>query len=126
MRKVVASKSSSPKEQLDPDSRFHKGIMLASGNKRLASIVETLFDLQMARDVSTWGVNRDAADIYHDHETIYKRVEARDAMGAARAMRDHIAITSQIIIAQETGNAAEASAFELPYMDVLRPPGEPP
>ena len=46
-------------------------------------------------------------------------------MGAALAMRDHIALTSQIIIAQESGNVAEASAFELPYMDILRLLGEP-
>jgi DNA-binding GntR family transcriptional regulator len=123
MRRVTGSKSS-PKEHLKPDSRFHKGIMLASGNKRLADFVETLFDLQMARGVSTWGVNRDAADIYADHEVIYRRIEAGDALGAALAMRDHISLTSQIIIAQETGNVAEASTFELPFMDILRLLGE--
>ena len=121
----IAGSKSSPKEHLRPDARFHKGIMLASGNKRLADFVETLFDLQMARGVSTWGVNRDAPDIYADHEIIYRRMEAGDAMGAALAMRDHIALTSQIIIAQESGNVAEASAFELPYMDILRLLGEP-
>jgi hypothetical protein len=47
-------------------------------------------------------------------------MEARDAMKAAIAMRGHLALTSRIIIAQEMGNAAEATNFELPYMDVLQ------
>jgi DNA-binding GntR family transcriptional regulator len=101
MRRIAASKSSTPREHLEPDSRFHKAIMMASGNKRLANIVETLFDLQMSRGVSTWGINRATSDIYDDHE-------------------DHISISSKIIIAQETGNVADASAFELPYVDILR------
>jgi DNA-binding GntR family transcriptional regulator len=120
MRRIAASKSSTPREHLEPDSRFHKAIMMASGNKRLANIVETLFDLQMSRGVSTWGINRATSDIYDDHEVIYKRIEARDSIGAADAMRDHISISSKIIIAQETGNVADASAFELPYVDILR------
>ena len=70
MRRVAASKSSTPREHLDPDPLFHKAIMLASGNKRLASIVETLFDLQMSRGVSTWGINRTTSEIYGDHEVI--------------------------------------------------------
>jgi DNA-binding GntR family transcriptional regulator len=125
MRRVAASRSSNPKEHLAPDSRFHRTIALASGNKRLANIVETLFDLQMTRGVSTWGINREIADICNDHETIYQRIAAGDAMGAALAMRDHIALTARIIIAQETGNVAEASELELPYMDILGLLGKP-
>jgi DNA-binding GntR family transcriptional regulator len=125
MRRAAASRSSSPREHLAPDSRFHRAIALASGNKRLATIVETLFDLQMTRGVSTWGINREIADICNDHETIYQRIAAGDAMGAALAMRDHIALTARIIIAQETGNVAEAGALGLPYMDVLALLGQP-
>jgi DNA-binding GntR family transcriptional regulator len=120
MRRLAASKSTTPRQHLEPDAQFHRTIMQASGNKRLENIIQTLFDLQMARGVSTWGINRDTIDIYNDHEDIYRKMEARDAMKAAIAMRDHISLTSRIIIAQETGNVAEATNFELPYMDVLQ------
>lgn len=124
MQRVAASRSSNAKEQLGPDLRFHKAIALASGNKRLARLVETLFHIQMTRGVTTWGINREVADIYEDHETIYKRIEAHDSMGAALAMREHIEVTSKIILAQESGVSAEPSALELPYMDILRIFGE--
>lgn len=124
MQRVAASRSSSPKEHLGPDLRFHKTIALTSGNKRLARIVETLFHIQMTRGVTTWGINREVADIYEDHETIYERIEAHDPMGAARAMRNHIEVTSKIIIAQESGGLAEPSALDLPYIDILRIFGE--
>jgi DNA-binding GntR family transcriptional regulator len=120
MRRLVASKSTTPRQHLEPDARFHRAIMQASGNRRLGNIIQTLFDLQMARGVSTWGINRDTTEIYNDHEEIYKRMEARDAMKAAIAMRDHLALTSRIIIAQEMGNVAEAENLELPYMVVLQ------
>lgn len=120
MQRVAASRSSSPKEHLAPDLRFHKTIALTSGNKRLAKLVEALFHVQMTRGVTTWGINREVADIYGDHETIYRRIEVHDSMGAAFAMREHIEVTSKIIIAQESGNPAEANALELPYMDILR------
>ena len=120
MGRLAARKSTSPKKHLEPDAQFHRAIMIAAGNKRIAAIVENLFNLQMARGVSTWGINRGTKDIYRDHEIIYQNIADGDAMGAARAMRDHIAVTARIIIAQESGNIAEASNFELPYMDVLR------
>jgi DNA-binding GntR family transcriptional regulator len=125
MRRVTASKSENPRDHLEPDARFHRVIMQASGNKRLANLVETMFDLQMARGVSTWGINRAVADIYEDHERIYHKIAARDPMGAAQAMRDHIAVTARIIIAQESGDVGKATTFELPYADALALMGEP-
>jgi len=120
MDRLAASKSTTPRQHLEPDVRFHRTIMQASGNKRLANIIQSLFDLQMARGVSTWGINRGTTDIYNDHEDIYRKIEAREPMKAAIAMRDHLALTARIIIAQEMGDAAEAANFELPYMDVLQ------
>jgi DNA-binding GntR family transcriptional regulator len=119
MRKVASARVSTPKEHLEPDARFHKAIALASGNKRLANILETLFDLQIVRGVSTWGENRKIADIYRDNEKIHRKIVARDQLGAAQAMRDHIVITSQILIAQECGHPERARSVKLPYMDLL-------
>ena len=41
-----------------------------------------------------------------DHERIYELIVARDADGAAREMHRHIAVTYELLVAQETGDAS--------------------
>jgi DNA-binding GntR family transcriptional regulator len=107
-----------PREHLEQDAQFHRVIMRASGNRRLADYIDSLRDLQMIRGASTAGKSRELAEIYRDHELIFERVESRDAKGAALAMRDHIAITSRLLLAQETGEA-DGGRFDPPWLDVL-------
>lgn len=111
--------SSTPRDHLQCDARFHAVILRTAGNARLAHFVETLRDLQMARGASTAGRTRSLADIYDDHARIHERVVAGDAIGAARLMRDHIALAGQLLLAQEADQVEHAERFELPWMDVL-------
>jgi DNA-binding GntR family transcriptional regulator len=53
--------------------------------------------------VSTARASRGLADIVAEHRVVLERVEAGDADGAARAMRDHVLHTAELLIAQEAG-----------------------
>jgi hypothetical protein len=62
---------------------------------------------------------RDLNEICDDHQQIYDQIVARNAMGAAVAMRDHLALSSRLIIAQETGDVGRADKFASPWIDIL-------
>lgn len=109
---------SNPRQHLEQDAKFHRVIIRASGNRRLADYVDSLRDLQTIRNASTADKSRPLEEIIRDHELICDRVEARDAKGAALAMRDHIAITSRLLLAQETGES-DGDKFEPPWLDIL-------
>jgi DNA-binding GntR family transcriptional regulator len=102
----AADGSANVREYLRQDAAFHDVILRASGNRRLAAYVATLRDLQMIRDLSTVDRTRPAADVVADHERVYERIRAGDADGAEREMRDHLAVTHQMLVAQETGDTA--------------------
>lgn len=97
------------REYLRRDAGFHRVILRASGNRRLADYVDTLRDLQMVRDLSTVDRTRPLAEVVADHEQIYERISAGDADGAAQEMYRHIAVTYRLLVAQETGEADPSS-----------------
>lgn len=111
--------SATLREQQQRDADFHRVILTAAGNGRLATFVGTLRDHQMIRGVSTAGKTRDPADIYADHTLIFERIAAGDPHAAASAMRDHLATSIRLLVAQETGEAPEHAALEVPWLDVL-------
>jgi DNA-binding GntR family transcriptional regulator len=90
------------------DRRFHRALLAASGNTRLASYVDGLRDTVLRQGVSTAGSSRSLADILAEHEVILERVEAGDADGAADAMRRHVLHTAELLIAQEGGGTDAA------------------
>jgi DNA-binding GntR family transcriptional regulator len=100
------------REYLRRDAAFHHVILQASGNRRLTEYVGTLRDLQMIRDLSTVDRTRPAAEVVADHERIYERIRAGDSDGAEREMHDHLSVTYQLLVAQETG---ETAATSLPW-----------
>jgi DNA-binding GntR family transcriptional regulator len=119
MQRLVEMESSSPEKHLEPDARFHRAIILAAGNKRIAAIVDNLFALQMARGVSTWGINRSRSDIYDDHARIYERLKSGDPNGTAEAMRKHLSQSALAILVQESGEGSDEKSFDLFFRDVL-------
>jgi DNA-binding GntR family transcriptional regulator len=96
------------------DKRFHEIILRASGNRRLAGIVSQLRDLVRFRGASTVGRSRDLQAILSEHVVILDALKARDAPGAARAMRAHLLETGRLLLAQES-----APDIGLPWADVL-------
>lgn len=86
-------------EAVEADIEFHRALARATGNEIFGLLLETLSDLgresRMAT-ISHAGVKR---AIEH-HATILHAVEAKDEAAAARAMRHHIEVAVQDLLAQ--------------------------
>jgi DNA-binding GntR family transcriptional regulator len=111
--------AASTREHLELDARFHRVIMRASGNRRLADFVDSLRDLQMMRGLTAVPKTRALNEICDDHQRIYEQIVERDPTGAAKAMREHLAVSSRLLIAQETGDLTDVDKFELSWIDLL-------
>jgi len=111
--------NASTREHLELDARFHRVIMRASGNRRLADCVDSLRDLQMMRGLTAAPRSRALEEICDDHQRIYDQIVKRDPIGAATAMREHLAVSSRLLIAQETGELKDTEKFELGWIDLL-------
>jgi DNA-binding GntR family transcriptional regulator len=97
------------------DRRFHRVLLAASGNTRLAEYVDGLRDMVLRRGVSTAGSSRSLDEIVAEHATVLERVEAGDAGGAAEAMRAHILHTAELLIGQEAGVGGGAVDVDLTW-----------
>lgn len=78
------------RSRLQIDRAFHAEIMRIGDNKRLANIVNQVFDqLIMRRKLEDLPPQRPHV-AYEEHGRIYKYLEKRDSKGASRVMRAHI------------------------------------
>ena len=111
--------STNVRAHLEPDARFHRAIALISGSRRLAGILDNLFDQQMIANGTSGGFTRGMAEISQDHQRIFDAIAAHDPEGAAVAMRDHLLVSSRALVAKEIGSADAGSAFELLFPDIL-------
>ncbi|MGH2913379.1 MAG: GntR family transcriptional regulator [Solirubrobacteraceae bacterium] len=102
----AAAAAGNPREFVRRDSDFHRVIMNASGNRRLADFVASLRDLQLIRAASTVNRSRSRTDVVADHQRIYDAIVSGDAVAAARQMHQHILTTGELLIRQETGEPA--------------------
>jgi DNA-binding GntR family transcriptional regulator len=93
------------------DRRFHRVLLEASGNGRLAEYVDGLRDMVLRKGVSTAHQTRSLADIVAEHRAVLEHVLAGDADAAAEAMRVHILRTAELLVAQEAG--AEAGGVDV-------------
>jgi hypothetical protein len=73
----------------------------------------------MARGFSVAPKARDLNEICADHQRIYNRVLDHDPTGAAIAMRDHLSLSSRLLIAEESANQADAGKFASTWIDVI-------
>lgn len=118
---------------MERDRRFHRTILQASGNSRLADYVDGLRDLVLVRGASTAGKSRTLADIADEHREILDLVREGDGHGAAAAMRAHIRHTAELLIAQESGHEVDRrisldldwTDFGVATVDVPGPDGRP-
>jgi DNA-binding GntR family transcriptional regulator len=98
-----AAKADDEFTMFEYDRRFHRALLEASGNARLAAFVDGLRDMVLRRGVSTARESRSLDDIVAEHRAILDLIEAGDAEGAAQAMREHVRHTAELLIAQEAG-----------------------
>ena len=75
---------------LSADMEFHICIAECSGNQVIYSMIQTISNLM--RHVSGTGMvdAKQLQQIYEEHQKIYGLILARDAEGAANAMREHL------------------------------------
>ncbi|HEX2176612.1 MAG TPA: GntR family transcriptional regulator [Nocardioidaceae bacterium] len=107
------------------DSGFHRVILEAAGNTRLVNVVDNLWSIQKMRGVSSAGRSRKLSDIHSEHKAVFERIQAGDALGAAAAMRAHLAHSASLLLAQVTGDLPEAVGADLPWLDVFSALGAP-
>lgn len=100
------------------DSAFHRVILQAAGNGRLVGIVDTLWSHQKMRGLSSAGRSRDLSAIYREHESVFDRIQAGDPHGAAAAMREHLARSASLLLAQEGDTPVGPGRSDLPWLDV--------
>jgi DNA-binding GntR family transcriptional regulator len=83
------------------DTRFHEIILVAAGNRRLATIIGGLRDFVRFRGASTVGRSRGMRAIHAEHAEVLAALRARDAAAAGERMRNHLLKTARLLIAQE-------------------------
>jgi DNA-binding GntR family transcriptional regulator len=93
------------------DRRFHRLILEAAGNHRLAAFVDSLRDMVLTRGVSTAGASRSLRAIADEHVAILERIKAGDADGAADAMRAHVLHTAQLLLHRFAASAETVNAW---------------
>jgi len=96
---------------MELDRSLHRSILLITGNTRLATVVDSLRDLVLARGASTANISRTLLDIAEEHRAIVEAIARRDPAGAGRAMHEHVHQTGRLLIAQEGGDP-EAATFD--------------
>ncbi|MHB2023569.1 MAG: GntR family transcriptional regulator [Mycobacteriales bacterium] len=111
----AAAAAEDPQAFMDSDRAFHRTLLEASGNLRLAAYVDTLRDMVLKRGQTTVGRSRGLIDIAAEHATILAAVELRDADEAARQMQRHILHTAHLLLGQERAAAQDERAPDLSW-----------
>lgn len=80
------------------DRALHAALGEAFGNSRLSREVDRLRDSIQVRGVSTINQSRSMGDIAEEHAPIVDAIAARDPDAAAKAMRDHLERTADLLL----------------------------
>ncbi|MCZ8148319.1 MAG: GntR family transcriptional regulator [Roseomonas sp.] len=76
--------------------RFHEGIYRAARNSFLDHVIASTSDFMALLPGTTHDLPGRAAQVLREHEQVLLAIAARDPERAARAMRDHIQMASQL------------------------------
>lgn len=76
--------------------RFHEGIYRAARNSFLDHVIASTSDFMAPLPGTTHDLPGRAAQVLREHEQVLLAIAARDPERAARAMRDHIQMASQL------------------------------
>lgn len=88
----------SPQQLLDVDYQFHHLIAESSGNRRLISLLDGLFDAMALLRIQTLKQNPDVLDIRLEHRQIYQAIAARDSEAATAAIQRHLRASKARVI----------------------------
>ena len=98
---------------IEADVEFHKSFVAACGNHLFVSTFSALepiikSGLQIGRGLSLLDDHSRLERVYHEHERIFRAIEAREADQARQAVRDHFANSlSRILNDQSSAGATD-------------------
>ncbi|HIK45708.1 MAG TPA: GntR family transcriptional regulator [Leptolyngbyaceae cyanobacterium M65_K2018_010] len=90
----------SPQQLLDVDYQFHHLIAESSGNRRLVTLLDGLFDAMALLRIQTLKQNPEVLDIRLEHRQIYQAILTRDPDLATAAIKGHL-MASKARVVQE-------------------------
>jgi DNA-binding GntR family transcriptional regulator len=94
----IAEELVSPQQLLDVDYQFHHLIAESSGNRRLVSLLDGLFDAMALLRIQTLKQNPDVLDIRLEHRQIYQALLTRNADLATEAIKTHLSASKARVI----------------------------
>ncbi|TVQ05268.1 MAG: GntR family transcriptional regulator [Leptolyngbya sp. DLM2.Bin27] len=94
---------------LDVDYQFHHLIAESSGNRRLVSLLDQLFDAMALLRIQTLQQNPNVLDIRLEHRQIYEAILTGDAEVAVAAITQHLR-ASKVRVVQEIEGSIPAVA----------------
>jgi DNA-binding GntR family transcriptional regulator len=104
-------KDSLDKDLLDLDYRFHHLIAESSGNRRLVTLLEHLFNSMALLRIQTLKQNPNVLDIRLEHGQICDAILSRDATLAMAAIRYHLT-ASKARVVQEIEDSQRSSGAQ--------------
>ncbi len=84
--------------RLQVDRRFHAEILKLANNRRLAQIVNQVFDQLIIRRKLEHLPPERPYMAYQEHLEIYRALEMKDSKRAAQLMRDHIENAKEVVL----------------------------
>nr|WP_199311886.1 GntR family transcriptional regulator [Phormidium tenue] len=90
--------SLSAESLLDVDYQFHHLIAEGSGNRRLVSLLDSLFDAMALLRIQTLQQNPNVLDIRLEHRQIYEAIRTRDPEVAVAAISQHLSASKTRVV----------------------------
>lgn len=87
-RPYVIGDVESYKDFLAKNRDFHYRVALATGNRRLAKVVDNLLNQMQRLLILRLDLRENAEEMLTEHRRLLEALQARDAQGARQAMRD--------------------------------------
>ncbi|MGW5383321.1 GntR family transcriptional regulator [Nocardia sp. NPDC003963] len=112
-----ATEAGSEPDFQQADIAFHAAILHAAGNGRVVDVTANTRMQMLDRGLSTTRT-RTLDDILIVHERILTALRNSDPAGSAGTMRDHLVETTQLLIAQSTGDQDLADAYQPPPLPI--------
>ena len=101
--------SLSPEGLLNVDYQFHHLIAESSGNRRLVSLLDSLFDAMALLRIQTLQQNPNVLDIRLEHRQIYEAILTRDPDVAVTAITQHLRASKTRVVKEIEGHQAIAA-----------------
>ncbi|WP_035987564.1 GntR family transcriptional regulator [Leptolyngbya sp. KIOST-1] len=101
--------SLSPEGLLNVDYQFHHLIAESSGNRRLVSLLDSLFDAMALLRIQTLQQNPNVLDIRLEHRQIYEAILSRNSEVAVSAITQHLRASKTRVVKEIEGHQPVAA-----------------